>query len=332
MKKILACVLALTMTCGVMTACGSEDSSSKKDDSSKETTTTTTTAATTTTAPTDDSSEDDGNGEDVPQPKPFEDIKGELLNFDKASVKFEKDSDISWITMFNEEKPGKDADGKLMLDEAGAPIKVLPGAEGYDGDEAILEFTVEELGGVSMLKINNIGQGNDKFYYVKEGDAAWSDGTTEKQTWWNPKIRFDMNKLFEANPDKLNEIFTVKLDLVVVGADPAISDDQAGTVAPSETNVPGWAGGAFGTNNDNEWNGNAFEWSVNEWTSEWVYTELSIRPGIDALSGNLKKAAFDKAFETNYLTLMQWGIAHDIDLYVADISFLNEAGDVITVD
>lgn len=337
MKKILAMVLALTMTCGVMTACGSEDSSSKKDDSST-TTTTTTTAAETTTAPTEESSSEAGDdssetGDDnVAQAKPFEDIAGELLNNENPSITFTADSDLSWISMFNEEKVAKDADDQLILNDDGTPKKVLPGEEGYSGDEAILEFSVEELGGVSMLKITNVGQGNGVLSYTKEGsDNEYSDGTS-KNLWWFPKVRFDMNQLFEGQEDKLNEIFTVTMDLVIVGNAPAIADDTAGNVAPTETNMPGYAGGAFGTNNNEQWNGNAQEWSVNEWTSEWAYTELKIRPGIDALSGNAKSFAFDKEFETNYITLMEWGIDHDVSLYVANITFLNEAGEVITVD
>lgn len=49
MKKFLAMALAVIMTCGVMTACGSDDSSEKKTTTTEATTTTTTTAATTTT-------------------------------------------------------------------------------------------------------------------------------------------------------------------------------------------------------------------------------------------------------------------------------------------
>lgn len=332
MKKMLAMALALTMTCGVMTACGNDDSSTKKDDSST-TTTTTTTAATTTTAPAEDSSsETDDGGEDVAQPKPIEDVADELLNNENPSITFTADSDLSWISMFNEEAVAKDADGNLLLNDDGTPKKVVPGTEGYSGDEAILEFSVAEVGGISMLKIDNMGQGNDVLYQVKEGDETYSDGTTEKQTWWFPKVRFDMGKLFEGQEDKLNEIFTVTMDLVVVSNAPAMSDDSAGTVAATETNMPGYAGGAFGTNNNEQWNGNAQEWSVNEWTSEWAYTELKIRPGIDAASGNAKSFAFDKDFETNYLTLMEWGIDHDVDLYIANITFLNENGEVITVD
>ena len=52
MKKLLAMALAMVMTCGVMTACGSEDKSDDKKD-----TTTTTTEATTTEAPEESTTE-----------------------------------------------------------------------------------------------------------------------------------------------------------------------------------------------------------------------------------------------------------------------------------
>lgn len=295
MKKFLAMALAVIMTCGVMTACGEDDSSteSKKDDSAAATTAATTTAAPeTTTAPAES---EDASSETEVKPRDISEAKGELKYYDNASLTFTVGDVPEYVSMFNEAK--KDADGN----------EVYPGDEGYTGDEAILEFSVEELSGVPMLKVSNV---------------AKADGTYN-----GSKIRFDMAKIFEGKEDKLAEIFSIKADIVLVANDEVTWDD--GTTAMTT----GWCGGAFGTNNNGDWNGNMMEWSTNESVSTWAYVDLTARPGIKTdADGNPTTASFNKDYETNYLTLMQWGVTHDVDLYVADIVFENEAGEVITLD
>lgn len=294
MKKFLAMALAVIMTCGVMTACGDDASSteSKKDESSAATTTTTA-APETTPAPAE--TEDASSEDDTPKPRDISEAKDELKFYDNASVTFTVGEVPEYVSMFNEAK--KDKEGN----------EVYPGDEGYTGDEAVLEFSVEELAGVPMLKVNNLPK---------------EDGTYN-----GSKIRFDMGKIFEGQEDKLADIFSIKADIVIVANDEVTWDD--GTTAMTT----GWCGGAFGTNNNKEWNGNMMEWSTNESVSTWAYVELTARPGIKTdADGNPTAASFNKDFETNYLTLMQWGLSHDTDLYIADIVFENEAGEVITLD
>ena len=292
MKKLLAMALAVIMTCGVMTACGSDDSSEKKETTTTtaaETTTTTTAAETTTTTTTTAEPEPEG-------PAPIEDVVALLANKDKASITFTADSDISYISMFNEERGG-----------------VLPGDEGYNGDEAILNFSIEEVAGIPMLKID------EELYMQNE------DGSYKHQGF---KVRFDMNKLFEGQEEKLPQIFSIKADVIAIASDPAsVTNEETGETV--EMMVPAWNGGAFGTNNNGSWNGNLSDWSVNEFTNEWAYTEILCRPGIDGENGD---KAFNPDFETNYLTFMCWAQSHDVDLYIANVVFEDADGNLITLD
>jgi len=125
----------------------------------------------------------------------------------------------------------------------------------------------------------------------------------------------------------MNNIFSVKVDLVAVAKDALAVDDGTGTMV--DMMVPGWVGGAFGTNNNKEWNGNMAEWSVNEYANEWAYCEPLCRPGIDAEAAS---KGFNSTFETNYLTIMCWAQTHDVDLYIANITFEDADGKVITLD
>jgi hypothetical protein len=118
----------------------------------------------------------------------------------------------------------------------------------------------------------------------------------------------------------MDKIFSVKADLVFVAQDEWESDDGELSL------VPGWYGGAFGTNNTGVWNGNMIEINDGEYTSTWRVTETTIRPGV--YGGD---AVFSANNESNYLTLMEWGITHDLDMYIADITFLDEDGNVISV-
>lgn len=283
MKKILAMALALTLTCGVMTACGDDASSDSSETTTTAATTTTTTAATTTTAPADDSSTPDEGGDETGA-KPISDVSDALLNIENASVTFTAESDISWITMFNEEVGG-----------------LIPGEEGYTGNEGILDISVAELDEIPMVKIDQQRTAEGAFNVLK--------------------LRMDLGKLFEGQEEKLDTIFQVKIDLVCVANDEATLDDGTTVL------VPNWQGGAWGTNNNGEWNGNMADWSIGEYVSEWGYSELMIRPGIMS-----DAAKFSANHETNYIALQQWVPSHDIDLYIADVVFLDEAGEVITVD
>ena len=291
MKKLLAAALAVIMTCSLMTACGNDESSSDNSpaDDSSPAATTTTVPAETTTAPDTTTTVPEA---EVEQPRDISEVADELKYNEEASISFADMTEVpAYVSMFNEAKT--DADGN----------EVYPGDEGYTGDEAVLDIALEELAGIQMLRVD---------------DLPKEDGT-----YVGTKLRFDMNQIFEGQEDKLAEIFKVSADLIVVAKDEATSED--GTTAL----VPAWNGGAFGTNNNGDWNGNMASWECNEWVSEWAYIDLQITPGI---YGAESTATFNASYETNYLTLMMWAPSHDVQIYVADIQFTNEAGEVITLD
>ncbi|MBR1423791.1 MAG: hypothetical protein IJ571_10170 [Ruminococcus sp.] len=323
MKKLLASVLAITMVASMLTACGDSDSSSKAESKSEaETTTTTTTTAeeTTTTTeaepepePADSSSEGGDTTAAATGFKPFAEIKDSLADYDNCSLKFAADTDVNaFAEMFNEAVENKNKKS------AHNGETLYPGDEGYTGDEALLTLSVQEVGGIPMMKV-------DQTLY--EDDF----GDTVPKT---IKLRYDMNKLFAGHEEDMEKIFTIKADVVAIARDNPIFDDgsQGGLGVY-------WYGGAFGTNNDGEWNGNLIEYSgVSssstdsddvEWINQWAYMDgMQIRPGIQDPS---KKATFGKDYETNYLTLMVWQVTNNIDLYIADITFLDENNNVIAV-
>ena len=182
--------------------------------------------------------------------------------------------------------------------------ELYPGDEGYAGGEAVTEIMVEELEGMEMLKFN----------VVPEADGTYKTA----------KIKFDMDKLFEGKDEKLDAIFAIKLDMIAVAKD-EIADDEGNMLL-----VPAWNGGAIGTKNNSAWNGNLLEWSIDEWTKEWGYLEAVIKPG--ATTDNANSQKFDSTFDTNLMVYQQWGIQHDVDIYIADIVFLDADNNVITLD
>lgn len=296
MKKKLALLAALAMAMSMFTACGDDDSSSSKapaaddtssvvDDSSSEAEESEAPVESEEPSSADDSSEPEGE-----QPRDISEVKGDLAHIDNASVTFTADSDISYITMFNEEVNG-----------------LFPGDEGYSSDEAIVNISVKEIGGVNMVEL-------DEVLYAKD-----DDGNDVHKGF---KIRFDMTKLFEGQEDKLDSIFTIYADIVAVAQTPVTNEDG------SESLVPAWNGGAFGTNNNGTWNGNMSSIEMQEYVSSWVASEVTCAPGV--WGGD---AVFSKDNETNYLTLMFWTHdANDVNYYVADLVFETEDGEVITLD
>lgn len=313
MKKLLACTVAIAMACAMMTACGESgnDSSSKKEETTTTTTaaeteaTETETEATETEAESEAPADSEGEGDDTEKAggaefAPVSAIKDQLKNIDNASLVFAADTDVNaFAEMFNEEVGGK-----------------KPGEEGYEGDEAVCDLSVQEVAGVNMLKI-------DELCY-----QVMPDGTYKYMI---PKIRFDMNKLFKGHEDDMEKIFTIKADLVCIGRNQQLYD--TGTLSP--VCVP-WYGGAFGVNNNNVWNGNLVEYSLASnasaegdeiaWSNQWAYTEAMCRPGIKG-----GEAQFSKDFETNYITLMAWQVKSHMDFYVADLVFEDADGNIIAV-
>ena len=329
MKKFLACTVAAILAASMMTACGGSDSSSSSSSAAETTTTaaeteapaeeTTTTAAeteapaeeTTTTAAAEESAAEetaDAGSSDAQQIDfvPIADLNKDgktLKNLENASLKFAADTDVNaFVEMFNEEVGG-----------------AKPGDENYEGDEAIVDFTVQEVGGVPMLKCNEL---------------LYEPFASKSAPWQIPKIRFDMNKLFKGHEEDMEKIFTMKMDVVCIARDQKENDD--GTMLPVTVM---WYGGAFGCNNNDVWDGNLVDYSLvsnyflgdeehpdwKPWCNQWAYTEVMARPGLK------DTAMFKKDNETNYVTFMAWKPGQHIDLYIADIVFEDEDGNVIAV-
>lgn len=301
MKKLLAMTLALTMAAVTFASCG--DSGNNTSSKAEETTTTTaaeTEAPAETTAPEETEEPAETTAEEDAAPvvdnsnwKPLSGIKDALEDYDNASVTFQPDSDITGIiSTFYE---GTD--------------DVKPGEAGYDGDEAQIEFSVQDVAGVPMLKCNEV------IY-----DTADEENNGHKVL----KIKVDMNKLFAAQPELMDNIFNIKVELVAIAREQAVYDEGMGPVTVA------WYGGAMGTNNNGNWNGNMATFDMASdmgegWCNQWAHCVTNARIGIK------EKAKFNHEYETNYLTVMSWVVKSDIDFYIADIVFEDDAGNVIAI-
>lgn len=298
MKKILASTLAILMTASMLTACGDSDTSSA---ASSKADTSSSAAADSAAESTADSAADsaaestadsaaestadseDASSEEVAAPKDISEMPATLKNYDTASLKFTTD---------------------MNLEDFFGPFAEDKGKGAYDStDESHIEFAVEEVAGVPMLKIKTLDQ--NKL------------GTGYKV----PKVRFDMSKLFAGHEDVLPTIFTIKIDFVTKAVGNFKGDDG------TESLVPGNFMGAVCTQptdgkGGNSWN-QLIEFAEAEWTSEWGSYEVKVRPGIK------EAAVFKDSTDPQYLSIMRWSIPNDADFYIADITFEDEDGNVI---
>lgn len=189
----------------------------------------------------------------------------------------------------------KDMDWKDFVSELGA--------NDYKDDESHTTMSIEELEGIPMLRVQTLDQ-------------------NRKKEWKVPKIHFAMNKLFKGHEEDLPKIFTIKMD-VVTKAVGTIQNEEG-----EDCMVPAFFGGKFVTQPYDEkektqtWN-EMLEFGWSEWTSEWAYYELEITPGIK------DSAVFKNTTEDQYLALMKWSIVNQADFYIANITFLDEDGNVI---
>lgn len=295
MKKILASTLAILMTASMLTACGDSDASSAASESKADTASSAaaesaaeseaeSAAESTADSAAESTAESEAeSSEEVAQPKDISEMPATLKNYDTASLKFTTDMNV------------EDFFGPFAEDKGKGP---------YEGtDESHIEFAVEEVAGVPMLKVRTLDQNNL--------------GTGYKI----PKVRFDMSKLFAGHEDLLPTIFTIKIDFVTKAVGNFVGDDG------SEALVPGNFMGAVCTQptdgkGGNGWN-QLIEFAEAEWTSEWGSYEVKVRPGIkDA-------AKFVDSTDPQYLSIMRWSIPNDADFYIADITFEDEDGNVI---
>lgn len=172
------------------------------------------------------------------------------------------------------------------------------------GDESAVKLSIEELEGIPMIRVQTL----DK-------DEATGDYKV-------PKVRLDMSKLFAGQTADLPKIFTIKADVIYKAAD-VFHDPDTG----EDKMVPGNFLGKFVTQpsdgkGSNSWN-ELSEFNFSEWVSEWGYAELQIRPGIK------EQAVFKDVDTAQYLSLMRWSIPNQADYYIANLTFLDEEGNVI---
>lgn len=272
MKKILAAILALTMATAAFASCDS------KDEGGNDSKTTQSTSSVAEESKADDAVSKSEDGEEA-KPKPIEEVATTLENQEKASITFNKDMNLEEI------------------------VEAL-GVNDYKDDESQLKFSVEEIAGVPMLRVQTLDRN-------RKGIPKTA------------KFHLLMNKLFEGHEDQLPKIFSVDVELVTRAAT-KVKDDEG-----NEKLAPAFFAGKIITQPYNE-EEKTQKWEEleayegNEWVSEWSYKKVTGIPGAKPTSSYLNTK------EPQYFAMMQWR-AHDsdADLYVANITFYDQEGNVI---
>ena len=309
MKKILAAALALTMTAAMFTACGDDSSSSSAADTasstaasseaeaSSEEASSTEEASSEEASSTEDASSDDASSEEeAAEPVDISEAAKALKNYDTASLKFTMNTKPELLV-------GDMAEQDLTPDED----------DYYPNDESRCSYEMEEVAGIPMIKVT-----------VRD----LKDPEDPELGYKIPKIRFKMDKIFEGMEDKLPEVFTVKIDVIYRAVGDFTGDD--GTTA----HVPGnFMGGMAVQAIKDPANPESLSWtaeiagevSTSEWVSEWGYYEL-VGDAITVWQ------PYANSTDPQYFTFMRWSIPNDACFYIADMTFLDEAGNVIAID
>ncbi len=311
MKKFLAAALSLTMTAAMFTACGDSSSSSSKASSSEAETTTTTTAAESSSAAEESAAEsgdasaaesgdasaaEGSSEEEAAEPVDISECTKELKNYDTASLKFTMDTDPALLV-------------GDMAEQDTTPDK----DDYYPNDESRCSYEMEEVAGVPMIKVT-----------IRD----LKDPEDPELGYKIPKIRFKMNEIFEGIEDKLPTVYTIKADVIYRAVGDFTGDD--GTTA----HVPGnFMGGIAVQCITDPKKPEALSWTdsvagevaTSEWVSEWGYCEL-------AANDIPIWQAFAESKDPQYFTFMRWSIPNDACFYIADLTFLDENGEVIPIE
>ena len=344
MKKLLALTIALTMSAAVLAGCGDTAAESSKAETSASTTKATETEAPketeapettiTTEAPkeTEEPKETEPAEEAPTGAAGLEAIKDKLKNYENASLKFTLDTDVSqFIYPFAQESTNsltyKDADGNEIENPHKDEVH-KPGEEGYGGNEALMDISVQDVGGIPMCKFREVYQqwqdANGNVLYGQSDEAV-------KPVYMLRKWNIDLDKLFAGHEDELAKIFTIKFDVVAIAQEPASSNGELWGTGIY------WLGGEMGTNNVEKWSGNltSFDMSSEKddtagWINQWAYTEIVGRPGVNA--GTTKSFGFEEN-DHNYIFFQTWASTHNqlVDFYIADMVLLDESDNVIPV-
>ena len=275
MKKILAAILALTMATAAFASCGSNDDAK---DSKAETSSSSKADESKTESKADDAVSKSEDGKDA-KPKPIEEIATTLENQDNASITFSKDFDVAKY------------------------VEAL-GVNDYKDDESKLNFSVEELAGIPMLKVETLDKN-------RKGIPKTA------------KFHLLMNKLFEGHEDQLEKIFSIDAEIIVKAAE-KVKDDEG-----QEKLAPAFYGGKIIVQPYDEaektqaWK-ELDEYEGNEWVSEWNYKKVT------GIAGASPASSFKNTKEPQYLAFMQWRAHENLDdIYIANITFYDQDGNVI---
>ena len=181
------------------------------------------------------------------------------------------------------------------------------GVNDYNDDETKVKLSIEELAGVPMLKIESL----DK---------------SRKGIPKTAKVHLLMNKLFEGHEDVLPTIFSVDVELVTKAAEKVKDDDGNEKLAPAF-----FAGKIISQPYNEDEKTQKWEeleaYEGNEWVSEWSYKKVT------GILGAKEASKFVNTKEPQYFAFMQWRAHENFDdLYIANITFYDEAGNVIPCD
>ncbi|MDO5126009.1 MAG: hypothetical protein Q4D35_06520 [Ruminococcus sp.] len=172
-----------------------------------------------------------------------------------------------------------------------------------DSGASNVTLTIEELEGIPMLRVQVLDKDDQGLYML-------------------PKLQFNVANLFKGKESELPKVFTIKADIVTKAVGPYHSEETG-----DDLMVPGNFMGKLVTQPHDDKEGNTWneliEFAEAEWVSDWGYYELMCRPGIK------EQAKYLDTTESQFFTLMRWGIPNQADFYFANLTFLDEAGNVI---
>ena len=282
----------------------------------------------------DASSGEDGAAEVVDISKAAE----KLAKYDNALVTFKADTDVTKIVKDMQEgfasikaavgyvEAGKDDKGKPYDVEKfnkvwGAKGEVYGIDAKYDsdyvkkvladdtadlkyisGDESRCKYSIEEVAGIPMLKIEILDKYADGVNYLI------------------PKPQFKLNEIFKGHEDLLPKVNVIKMDIIQKAVGEFTGEDGTSALVPG--NLMGTLAVQAQKDGSMTWDQNDF--AADEWTSEWVYVEAASK---ELLIWN--KSDLANTTDDQYATIMRWGIPNDACLYIADIAFYDIDGNPI---
>ena len=172
------------------------------------------------------------------------------------------------------------------------------------GDESRVKYSIEEVGGVPMLKMEVLDKYPDGVNYLI------------------PKPQFKLAEIFKGHEDLLPKVNTVKFDMIQRAVGDFVADD--GTALHVPGNFMGTIAVQAQKNGKMTWEQNDFDAGWEE-VNDWVYVEGSTQELLV-----WKNSDFANTTEDQFVTFMRWGIPNDACVYIADIAFYDVDGNPIT--